>query len=49
MSTVEFMNLKTRVTKNINLRLINQTVYILRSINLIIFLLFDWYEIDFVS
>lgn len=29
------MNLKTPVTKNINLKLLNQTVYILRNINLI--------------
>lgn len=35
MSTVEFMNLKTPFTKNINLKLLNQTVYILRNINLI--------------
>ena len=51
MTMVEFTKLKTAITRNIYLEILNQMIYILHNIDAIIIILLlwcDWCEINFV-
>ena len=48
---VEFTKLKTAITRNIYLEILNQMIYILHNIDAIIIILLlwcDWCEINFI-